>query len=374
MNVENTAQHSRSQTGNPTDGETRGWDARLPQEEKVSSVSSTLRCIVLVLALQATAGIGTAEKPAVERGRVAFEQALAKLRSEREAQEQRLLKEYSRDLGKLEDLITREGNLDRVLAVRMEKQRIGDAADITEKPPGAFPALDKLWRRYRAKTDALTQNERQAVRVLADRYDKALMRMQTSLTKQKRIDEALAVRQERERVAAHPDVVSARTLPSQHAEAPANTTGPQKAVPGTAKDTSPAQREPVRLQAVNAKCVGNVRVHNDPPRVGILAIGAGLDWGRVRLPRGHCQCILTYSAVGRETEKRGVAEVTVGGTVLTVQAHGTAGWGTPFCKTLGTIEAGLSPIPVSLAVRAREPGVAGVFDVWQIEFVPVEQP
>lgn len=336
------------------------------------SWGNTLQHAVLVLALQATAWVRAAEQSDLERPQAAFEQALVRLRGESDAQEQRLLKGYERDLDRLLELMTQAGDLEKVLVVRREQKRIAAAPGVPAQPPGGFARLDTLWRRYRTEIAELKQKQAQAVRRLADRHDETLVRMQRTLTKRKRIDEALAVRREREKAAEHPDVVAARALlsrPSKDADAAGSPGRGQD----TKKDRPPVRLEPVRLEAVRAKHVGNVRMHNDPPRVGVHTVGSGLDWGKVRLPRGRYACALTYSSVGGAAEKKGVVEVTLGESVFKIEAHGTVGWGTPFRTTVGTFKAGVSPVSVSLVLRERELNIANVFDVWHIELVPAGQ-
>lgn len=320
-------------------------------------------CLTLVLTTRHTsAADDDAER---EVYRTSFNRYLAQVHAESRTVRGKLLQRYKDDLDQLLAMTRRQGDLDKLLAVQTERRRINGAATIPAEPPHGLAELVRLWEKSVARLDTLTVREAQAVNNLATDYDRKLEDVQRTLTKQDKIEDAIAIRRIRAELTAHPDVVAARECLRR--QTTAGDAGKKVALPAA---TAGNELKPIVLDATRARQVGQLPVHDDPPRVGIHALGSGLDWGTCRILPGRYACALTYSSPGRASDAKGTAEVTVGNTVLHADLHGTAGWGTPKRILLGDVQIGAKNVTVSLSLSGRKDGVTAVCDVWQLDFVP----
>ena len=104
---------------------------------------------------------------------------------------------YEGELGKLSEAATKAANLDLVIAIREEKE---DFRSGTKPSPHA--ALARLQGIYAKETARLRQARSGVLRGLVAGYEKGLSDLKVALTKEGKIDEALAVQAELEVVAA----------------------------------------------------------------------------------------------------------------------------------------------------------------------------
>ena len=117
---------------------------------------------------------------------------------------------YSKSLKDLSDRATNAGDLDKVRAVMAETERFakentvlsGDAKD-------SSPDLKRAQLAYLQNMTGLKSAQARKIMGLVSKYDSALGRLQISLTKEKKFDDALSVQNERKAVAASENVVSA---------------------------------------------------------------------------------------------------------------------------------------------------------------------
>ncbi|GEM_PF-2860622 len=108
---------------------------------------------------------------------------------------------YLRSLLDLREPYTQKGDLDGVLALRTESERFLEER-ILPDPFSELEALNTLQREAAKRLERITEVELGEIRRLAGSYDLALAELQKKLTREGKIDEALAVRAERERLLA----------------------------------------------------------------------------------------------------------------------------------------------------------------------------
>lgn len=110
---------------------------------------------------------------------------------------------YRKALAAIEERFVRKGDLEGVLAVRREAERFATSASVAEdtvvKKPKELAALQKDHRELEQRATALRKREHSALTKL---HVARLEEMKKHLTTQRRIDEALAVAKEIERVEA----------------------------------------------------------------------------------------------------------------------------------------------------------------------------
>lgn len=183
---------------------------------RVRSVSSFTLLLIAVVATLASTCPTTAESEAppellaLERGQ---EKALKAISDEGDQRCERLKSEYVAALGEVENAMTSKGDLDAVLAVRAERERVRDGRETSDADKKAMPSsLLGYRKRYETNLRRILDEIRQKQTNVQKLYAKDLGPLQISLTQQGKIDAALVVKQERERILA--DLPSAAGQPS----------------------------------------------------------------------------------------------------------------------------------------------------------------
>lgn len=123
----------------------------------------------------------------------------------RQAERMSALKgEYIAAIEEYEKKAMGKGELDEVLAARAEKDRLLQDRGLTPADREAMLAsLLSLLDQYEKKIDRITAESRTQLRSLHERYMKSLDTQERKLTSQGKLDEALAIRAEKERVKDH---------------------------------------------------------------------------------------------------------------------------------------------------------------------------
>lgn len=104
----------------------------------------------------------------------------------------------------LDNLITQKtasGDLDAVIAIRAEKVALADPLNLP-KLAGAPPELDRFRTTFTDNRDEILKSTAKSVGELNTRYAAGLTQLEIQLTKTGSVDEALAVRGEKERIEA----------------------------------------------------------------------------------------------------------------------------------------------------------------------------
>jgi hypothetical protein len=126
--------------------------------------------------------------------------ALAEQRAERT---QQLTADYAASLQDQETAMTRQGNLDGVLAAKTELERIQTGKQPSDDERKNMPGWLVIRRtRYDASLDRLSKEQDQKENQLRESYVKDLQALQTLLTQRGKIDAAVTVKQECEQVLA----------------------------------------------------------------------------------------------------------------------------------------------------------------------------
>ncbi len=304
--------------------------------------------------------------------RASFERALHRIRGEGKSARETLCKRYGNSLDRVLLSVKKQGDLDKVLLVRKEKQRAAGGVTIPPDPPQGFTQLEGLWKKARLGLRDLAVREARAVDKLATDYDSALDRKERDATRRDKIEAAVAIRDVRRELAAHSEVVAARALLREKRQGPTDATLPTSSSKPAPAAPVPALK-PVVLEATAAKRIGKLPVHDDPPRVGVHFPGSALDWGKQTISPGRYVCAVTYSSSGRADAMKGTVEVSVGDTLLAVDVHGTVGWGTPKRVALGTVAVRSTKTAIVLRLRSRNDNVPAVCDVWRLELTPAAE-
>lgn len=143
---------------------------------------------------------------------------LQQIRSERF---QRLAEEYRAQLIKREQVFREQADLDNLLVTREELARIGDKPELELTPPERPEALAGLWMLYQSNRDRINQEYFSRFVTLTQGYLRALRDLQSQLTRDDRIEDAIRVRDEVEAVsnawdyAAALENIRATTPPSE---------------------------------------------------------------------------------------------------------------------------------------------------------------
>ena len=125
----------------------------------------------------------------------------------------KLNESYSKSLNMLSDRATDAGDLDKSRAVMAEIERFATKKNVTpEDSTNSSPDLKKIQLYYLQNIQNFASANARRVLSLVSKFDSALGTLQTSLTRQKKLDDALAVQNERKAVIASEEVVEAKAL------------------------------------------------------------------------------------------------------------------------------------------------------------------
>lgn len=121
-----------------------------------------------------------------------------------------LAQQYAKSLAALEQSAQKEGVLEKVLAVRKEKERFAAAGAVEPADHArAYPDLLKLQTGFAAADGTLRVERARGTAGLADLLDAALKKLQTRLTQEGKLDDALAVKQASDALRQRPEVTEA---------------------------------------------------------------------------------------------------------------------------------------------------------------------
>ncbi len=139
-----------------------------------------------------------------QRGEIMFEHGSKILK---------LNESYSKSLNNLSERATGAGDLDKARAIMAETERFAKEKTVTRQTAEtSSPDLKKVQLAYLQNIQNMESVKAKKIVTLVSQYDSALGKLQSSLTRQKKLDDALAVQNERTTVAASDDVASARAV------------------------------------------------------------------------------------------------------------------------------------------------------------------
>jgi hypothetical protein len=123
----------------------------------------------------------------------------------------KLHESYAQSLNNMSERVINTGDLDRARAVMSEIERFTKERTVTsESAKDSSPDLKRIQLYFRQHAQSLESAKARQVLSLVSKYDSALGKLQTSLTQQKMLDDALEVQNERKAVADGEMVVSAK--------------------------------------------------------------------------------------------------------------------------------------------------------------------
>lgn len=132
----------------------------------------------------------------LESSKLLFEDSLQRYRNEHRKKVAELGERYVERLDAVKEYYQQMGNLEGVLKVKEEQDHIRKPQELPVIGEGAFPELAGVRSQYQRGMDLLTQDLNGNVEKLTRVYLAHLKILQTKLTRENRIDEALAVRDE----------------------------------------------------------------------------------------------------------------------------------------------------------------------------------
>lgn len=193
---------------------------------------------ILPTAAQATADAGSA----LERQKSAYRQALAKLERDYKTRVAALPTQYIAALDSLEKSSRQKGSLDNVIAIRAEQKRFEKTKTVNEDDLVTEPPeLRELQTKYRSRLTQYEIDKHKQVIAYANKQVTILDNLEKDLTKKGKLDEALAVRTEKDKVRSGPEYKNAEFV---LADAEAQKKRTQAPEPEAAKATLPAWEQP----------------------------------------------------------------------------------------------------------------------------------
>lgn len=148
---------------------------------------------------------------------------------------------YTKALDLLSDRVTKAGDLNKVKAVLEEIERFSKEHTVSEDNTGGYVDLKRAKLSYIQKARGLETMKARKMLSLTKKYDIALLRLQKSLTTQRKLDDATAVQKARDTLQKSNDIVRARALVAEQTRR----SGPEPT--GTRKISTP--RRPKGLSA-----------------------------------------------------------------------------------------------------------------------------
>lgn len=162
-----------------------------------------MKSITGIVVLLLTVMIGRADDARLVRARGVYRQGMAEVYQAALTQLLDGPKEFAASLGALEKAYQRAGDLENLLLVRRERERF-----VEEQAPGlmivsdACPELASRQQSYIEKQERIKQERSKGFEDVRARFRSSMLSLQKALTKEGRIEEALAISDELERVEA----------------------------------------------------------------------------------------------------------------------------------------------------------------------------
>jgi len=142
-----------------------------------------------------------------------YDTELDKIRTDTVRKREALLPQYEKSLGMLEQSAQKAGLLDKLLAVKKEKERFASAKQVAEADYcSAEPELLKMQQDHVARTTGLQLEQSRSIVSLADKFAASFGRLQTRLTQEGKVDDALAVKQKVTDLPKRPELSEARFI------------------------------------------------------------------------------------------------------------------------------------------------------------------
>jgi len=138
-----------------------------------------------------------------------YQERLAKIEETYAAKPKAILANYAKDLDALEQSLAKKSNLDGVMAVRQDKEDLKLANDVPDNINDKTPAeLKALKEKYKVLMAGVESGKKQEIASLSTMYIGRLEKMRDALTIAMKIDDALAVKAEIDKVKVNGDLAT----------------------------------------------------------------------------------------------------------------------------------------------------------------------
>lgn len=118
---------------------------------------------------------------------------------------------YLRALDSLQTKVQKAGVLDKIVAIKSEKERFNAEKSVPDtQPEGQILEITSIQKSFLENDKAIKMGKARSIMSLVTKYDRALEALQQKLAKEGAIENALAVQEERKRVDVHEEIVAAK--------------------------------------------------------------------------------------------------------------------------------------------------------------------
>jgi hypothetical protein len=189
-------------------------------------------CSILLATAYAAAVYAEAERPALDKYKATFEQELVGINEQSARAATNWPVQYVGALKSVEQRLKEAGDLDGLLAVRQEQERFGRDRTIPDEALVEKPAeLRSAQLCGRRELDSREVERCRRVVGLADRHVANLESLKRNLTREDKVDYAIAVKAEIDAVKARPDVTAAQFVVAAAGVDTKSAAPPQQAKP-----------------------------------------------------------------------------------------------------------------------------------------------
>lgn len=172
--------------------------------------------LAIILVVMGAAGVTFGEESVFNqlvRMQATYETELAKIKGDAGRKQEAQVQQYEKSLGLLEQSAQKAGVLEKLLAVRKEKERFSAGKQVEETDfCTAQPDLLKLQKDFSAMLAGLRLERARNIVSLAEKFAGSLGRLQTRLTQEGKVEEALTVKQQVTDLQKRPELTEARFI------------------------------------------------------------------------------------------------------------------------------------------------------------------
>lgn len=140
-----------------------------------------------------------------------YEKNLKKIISKHELNEKKVLSEFGKSLANLESKVRSSGDLEGLIIVRKEKERFSKERTLPEPTEGNVnPKIVELVEKAKELKASYEEDKNKKILNLTNLYIERLEKIKADFTRGNKIEEALAVKQEQDKVKKRPEVTAAK--------------------------------------------------------------------------------------------------------------------------------------------------------------------
>jgi hypothetical protein len=197
--------------------------------------------LLIALVMVATAGMARGEESTsneLARLQATYDTELVKIKTDIKRRQEEFVQKYEAATGVLEQGAKQAGILEKLLAVRKERERFAAGKKVEEADYcTAYPDLLKVQKVFKTGIAGLHMEQARSIVVLAEKYAASLERLKTRLTREGKIDAALSVKQNADDLQKRQELNEARFIIAEN-ESRKVTVAAKQAEVDTSKDVS----------------------------------------------------------------------------------------------------------------------------------------